>query len=159
MAIYYWASSLFFCVVCTCSETSFASDYQLEIYSFWIRDGDLCALPLSVLGSHRTYPMQVLCILPQSVWVHMCISPAMSRRHGFLGIFHPHWLLQYFLLLNPEGERFDGDIPLGLCSKVSHSLHIVQLWLSVFVPINFRSKLPCWWLSKEQICEWSRMLL
>lgn len=42
------------------------------------------------------------------------------------------------------------------CSKVSHSLCSVSLWVSVFVPILFKRKLLCWELSEALICEYSR---
>lgn len=48
---------------------------------------------------------------------------------------HP-WLFQSFCLLFPRALGFSGafdeDIPFRAhCSKVSHSLHFVQLWVSV----------------------------
>jgi hypothetical protein len=43
-------------------------------------------------------------------------------------------------------------------SKVSHFLHIVWLYISLFVPICFRKKMIWWWLSKAQIYEYNRSL-
>ena len=41
----------------------------------------------------------------------------------------------------PRGEEFDGDIPFRAeCSKVAHSLYIVQLWASASCPFYFRRK-------------------
>lgn len=44
-------------------------------------------------------------------------------------------------------------------SRVSPPLHMVQLWVFVFVPIHCRRELLWWWLSKTLVCECSRMLL
>lgn len=75
-------------------------------------------------------PVQVLCMLPQSLWVHMCISPIVSRKHYFLGVIH------YFIIflppiphrsLNPEGTHLIKLSHLGLitlsASKLSPSAH------------------------------------
>lgn len=60
----------------------------------------------------------------------------------------------------PWGERFDGDSPFrDQCSKVSHALHNVCLWVSVFVAICSRRKHLWWWMSKELIYEYNRMSL
>lgn len=49
-------------------------------------------------------------------------------------------------------EEFDGDIPFrSECPKVSHSLHIVQGWVSKFVPVYCRGTLLCWWLCRRLI--------
>lgn len=78
-----------------------------------------------------------------SLWVYVCVIPAVFRRPCFLGLFS---ILRRSL--------FKTD-----CSKVSPSLHIVQLWVSVFVPIYCRRGLLCRWLSETLICKYSRMLL
>jgi hypothetical protein len=60
----------------------------------------------------------------------------------------------------PWVEGCDRDIPFRAeCSKVSHSLHIIWLWVSIFIPIYCRRKLLWWWLSKTLIYEYSRMSL
>lgn len=44
-------------------------------------------------------------MLPQSLWIHKSISPAVPRRPCFLGVFHPNWLLLSFcLILGLEGR-------------------------------------------------------
>lgn len=61
---------------------------------------------------------------------------------------------------DPRGEEFDGNISFRAdYSKVSHSLHNVWLWVSVFVPICCRRKIACWWLSKALMYVFSRMPL
>ena len=41
-----------------------------------------------------------------------------------------------------SGERFDGGLPFRTeCAKVSHSLNIAQLWISIFGPYYCRRKL------------------
>lgn len=47
------------------------------------------------------------------------------------------------------GGEFDGDISFKAdSSKVSHSLCVVWLWVSVFVRICFKRKCLWWWLRK-----------
>lgn len=49
-----------------------------------------------------------------------------------------------------RGVGFDGDIPFRtVCSKISHPLHNVQLWVAAFVPICCRRKRLWWWLSDD----------
>jgi hypothetical protein len=44
--------------------------------------------------------------------------------------------------LSSEEELFGGDISFRAeCPKVSHSMHDVWLWVSVFVPIGCRRKI------------------
>jgi len=38
-----------------------------------------------------------MCVMPQYVCIHMCMSPVMSRRHSFLGFVH-HLCLPFLLL-------------------------------------------------------------
>jgi hypothetical protein len=77
----------------------------------------------------------------------MCDCPVMSRRPCALAVFHPLWLLQFFYLLFCRvpytlREGFDGDTPFqNECSRVFHSLHIVQVWVFVFVSIYSKRKL------------------
>lgn len=55
------------------------------------------------------------CALCSRLWVHMCVSPAVSGRRCLLGVTHP--LLQSFFLcssLSSLGEGFDEDILFGL---------------------------------------------
>ena len=62
-------------------------------WSSLVRDGSSCLFPLSVLGCHLVWTCEALCVLPGSLSVHMCVSSVVSRRHCFLGILHPIWLL------------------------------------------------------------------
>jgi hypothetical protein len=90
--------------------------------SVWVRGGGLCLL-FPVLGVHWLGPVLSVCAAT--------ISASL-------------WLFQSFCLLFhsvPElpGEELDGAIPFRTeCSKVSPSLHVVQLWDSMFVPIDCR---------------------
>lgn len=88
-----------------------------------------------------------LCIMPQSLSIHVCVSPVVSRMSGFLAVILPFWLLWSFCLLFLRvtwalRDGSDGDIPLRTqCSTVSHSLHAVHVWVSVFSPI-YRKRKP-----------------
>lgn len=98
----------------------------LELYLVWICAGPVCAATLPV-SSH----------------VH---SPVVSGRH--FPWCHPSlWLLHLSTPSSTEfpelwGEGFDEDMPFGTeCSKVSHILPTVQMWVSVLVPSYCRRKL------------------
>jgi hypothetical protein len=73
----------------------------------------------------------------QSLWVHVSFIRVGLEDLDFL-VTHPLWLLNSLCLLiwgfpDPWGEGSDGDIPFRVeCSKVSNSLHILRLWVSVF---------------------------
>ena len=67
----------------------------------------------------------------------MCVSPVVSRSSCFLGIPSP-LVLTIFLppflhsFLSPKGEGFNEDIPFRTeYSKLSYSLNIVWMWVSV----------------------------
>lgn len=77
--------------------------------------------------------------------IHMCISPVVSEEHCSLVVLHSILLLQpFFLLFLIWGFRggvwwryqFRTEF-----SHVSQSLHIIELWVSVLVPIY--SKFCC----------------
>lgn len=57
--------------------------------------------PLSLLISRMSSSLKlpVLCLLSWSLWVHLYSSPAVYRRHWFLGVIYPLWHLQSFGLL------------------------------------------------------------
>jgi hypothetical protein len=58
----------------------------------------------------------------------------------------------------PWGKGLDRDIRFkAKYCKVFHSLYIVWLWVSVFVPIYCGRKLLWWLLSKRLIYEYRRM--
>lgn len=83
---------------------------------------------------------------------------------GFLGVFYPTGsdnLLPPLpqSSLSPEWRELNGSIPFRTgCSNVSHSLQTVTLWVSVFVPTNFRRKILWGWLNEAEIYEYRRML-
>lgn len=84
-------------------------------------------------------PVQVSFMLPQSLQIHACIS---RERYFLLGalaliIFSPP-LLHRSLSNEEQGLRkaFRPE-----CSKASASLYIIQLWVSVLVPLRCRRKL------------------
>jgi hypothetical protein len=65
----------------------------------------------------------------------MCISPVVAGRHYFLEVIYHVWLLHFFAsssaaIPEPCGEGLNED---NACSKVFHSLDIVQLWVSVII--------------------------
>lgn len=41
-------------------------------------------------------PVQALSMLLLSLWIHLWISSVVSRKPCFLGVFHPHCLLELF---------------------------------------------------------------
>jgi hypothetical protein len=75
-----------------------------------------------------------VCMLPQSLWVHMCISPAILRRPCFHDVHHPTNSYSFNFLFHKVlwalRGRFDGDIPfmikwpLTLCMSGSGSLYL-----------------------------------
>jgi hypothetical protein len=86
--------------------------------------------------------MQALCMLPWSLWVHLCVSPDVSGRHCFLRIASHFWLLESFIPLSPKEKGFDEDIPFRTDRfKVAHSPHIILLRVSVFVPMYCKMEL------------------
>jgi hypothetical protein len=112
-------------MVCTPSETllektnfSFMTGCLLDIASglgMWmcIHLIQISAGTLSGLDLCRP------CACCNSLWVHKCISPAVSRRPCFLGVLHPHWLLHSLSpllqsFLNPEGSDLMETSHLGL---------------------------------------------
>ena len=89
-------------------------------------------------------PIQSLCMLSPSLWVHVWVRSAVSRRPCFLACLHFLYLLWFFCLLfnrvpEPKREEFDENIPFKtMNSEVSHTLCNVWLWVSVFVPCAAR---------------------
>lgn len=82
-------------------------------------------------------PMCLMCSAKVS-GVDMCIRFVVPGRHFSLGVIHPLWILDSFnlfflidiLALRDEGKWRNLKLK---CSKVSNSLRIVQLWISVLV--------------------------
>ena len=86
-------------------------------------------------------------VLPPSLCLHMCADHVDLESLVFLlsSVTSGSYTLSASSSMGfPEswGERFDGDVLFRYdCSMVSRSLHIVWLWVSVFVPICYRTKL------------------
>lgn len=111
----YWKGWFFSC----------ASRYQLDL-AFQVSTSPLTLHPT------RPRSVQTLCLLPWSLWVLMCVGPALFRRPCFLGVCYHLWLSQYFCLLF-EGLPWalkrglnEGDSRRTECSKVS----LVQIPIS-----------------------------
>lgn len=68
-----------------------ASKYQLYMIS-WLGVGPHVHFPALVLGPFWFEAVQVLCIQPLSLWVHMCIHLVVCRRQF-------HWSLPSLLVL------------------------------------------------------------
>lgn len=90
-----------------------------------------------------------------SLWGVVYGSPVLLHLEGFValvfsipsGSFNPSFSSTKF------PEPFDGRelIPFGTeCPKASHSLHIVQWYVSLFIPFYFRRR-NLWWLLKEAL--------
>lgn len=116
-------------------------------HSFLVRCGSHAHFPLSVPGPHLCRPnthCHGICefIYASGLLCMKTLSPCRHLSRLALTIFPPPlphipWAL----------EGFDKDIPFeDKCSKVSHSLHIVQLWVCL-VPIYCKKQLLWWWLS------------
>lgn len=108
---------------------------------------------------------QVLCILSQSLRVHMFQCPVMFKGHRFCGINHHLWLLTVFLILLPKdpwtvegGVWYVGPTQGPALHKSLHSLHIDELRVSASVVICLK-KFPWWGLRHTLICGYSNKSL
>lgn len=110
------------------------------------------------------------CMLPQSLWVNVCFNPVDLKDHFvcmFVYFWWPQSAMAVILLLwplpqaslSPAGKVWLRHTFRLECSSVSHFLHCVWMWVSMFVPMCYRGKLLWWWLSKTFICEYSRVSL
>lgn len=90
--------------------------------SIWVRDVGACTLFFWGLGASCRH-VQVLCLLYQSLWVHMSVSPVISWRP-----YCPLFPLTFTLFqaplvkssLSPEGGNLIAASLVGTeCSKVS----------------------------------------
>ena len=140
------------------------SSYQLD--SFFVRDGDPAHCPLVQYWELIWLScVQSLCLLPQSLWVHMCVSlQCLEGIASFVSSILPGFCSLFASsssgLPKPLGKWFDEDLPLrSEYSTICHSLHIAQLWVSVFIPIYCRRKHLWWWLSRTLIYGPSKLLL
>ena len=109
--------------------------------SFQARNGCLC--PLSFQLQHPSCRPWACCL---SLWEFICAAILLIEK-AFISLCPPSYLtltlflpplLWDFLIL--EGMEFKDTSLLrrSECLKVSHYLHNVQLWVSVFVPICCR---------------------
>lgn len=119
----------------------FSSRYHLQMASclgvgFWV---------------HAPFFMPGFSLLWISAWCHrfcefICAPGLLSDRHSFhsyLGAIHHLWLLECFHLpvdVWPLRERVRHPI-YGWASIVFHSLYIVQMWVSMLVPIYVKKLL------------------
>lgn len=81
-------------------------------------------------------PVQVLCLLPQ---------PLSSHQSGVSGTTTPgSYGLPTSSFSQIQGPCWEGlDIPfMTECSKLSHSMHVVQLWVSVLSTVYCKNELP-----------------
>lgn len=89
--------------------------------------------------------VQVLFILSQS-YEFICTPVLLYLEDSFLGVIHhPHSFNLSAPLphksLSPGREEFNKNIPFRtVCSKVSQSLHIVELWVSLLILIHCKKK-------------------
>lgn len=77
-------------------------------------------------------PMEAVGMLPQSLGIHICVSPVVFRRHCCLGVLCLFQILWFSMpsapgSLQPEGRDLMEAIFTDECSKVSHFLSIVCL--------------------------------
>lgn len=89
---------------------------------FWITDGDLCLLQL--LDPICCRALQASCSLPQSLWVHIHISPLVHRRPCSPDVCHPLYQSSCLLLLRlPWAQAgLEETPPLGLSIPKSLAL-------------------------------------
>lgn len=92
LAIYYWQWLM--PVLKNGLNTQWDSTRTNEIFnsdllsirnSFRVRDGGPVYFPRHHWDPIGLRTVQALCMLPQTLWVHMCISPVVCRKHCFFG--------------------------------------------------------------------------
>ena len=109
------------------------------------------------IAGHVAYPLRVVWFPRETLWVHMCTSAVDLESLVFLESSIPsgsHILFCLLFWMAPwslRGGIWWSHAIRTECSKLSHSLHIVWLWISVFVPICRRRKLLWRWVSKALI--------
>lgn len=158
-----WAWGLSLRMVCFPNETSLRKTFfRLWVLingdSFWVGDVGWA----NFLSQHwdliRPTTVQTPCILSKSLRIHMYIGTAVPRRPFVLGVLHSLRPLQ-IIIIPPlhlqdssrcEGEGFVGPF-WAECSNVSHSLHIIQLWLSLYLPLKDWRELLWWWVNKTTL--------
>lgn len=136
-------------IVCFPSETplekrkfSFASSCPLVVASgLGIETCIYFFQVLDTSGLHLCRP----CASYPSLCEFICASIFLLRGPCFFGVLHPWIIHSFHLLFNsvpwPWREGLYADIVFWAeCSTVSHSLHIVWVWVSVFDLICCRRK-------------------
>ena len=134
------------------NKFSFSSDYQLATAS-WL--GLRTCIPFSFQLENPVWcrAMQAPHLPSHSLWVNMWVAPAVLRRHCFLNILHPLWLLHSLCIFQRVHWALMKGIwwrqPLLELSVLrSLLLHNLWVWVSVFIPICCRNTLLCLWLIK-----------
>lgn len=86
---------------------------------------------------------QLLCMLSQALWVHMCSYPMVSRQQYFLKFLYHFWLLNFFFPLfhsDPERKACNVNVFFGAeHSSVSFSTFwpIVGLYFTIYCKKTF----------------------
>lgn len=144
---------------------SLAISCQLEMAS-WLGMEILFPFFLPVLITSLAWRCAGPIHVATSLWVHSycqlcqfyCVWKTVSLVSSALSGSCNLSASSFTYACQPWDEGLGEDIPLGTgCSKVSHSLYIVQLWLSIFVPIYYSKKSLWWWLNKTLVYGYSRM--
>lgn len=108
--------------------------YHLQKASWW-GGGTLGSFPFIFCAEIFVWfeSVQVLCMLPQSPWVHMRFFSCLFGDPWFFGVLHPRCFLPPLLLFyEPWGEGIEGDIPFRTkCFEVSVSLCIMSGFVSL----------------------------
>lgn len=156
LANYFWASGLQRRVFETPSGTSLGEKNPLcqqvliiNSYLVWVY---FMSISLFQCWDFVLFvPMQVLCLLPQPLWVQMYNSPVGFGRQ-FPQIHLPSLALTIFYILSHRSPSFGQGsrkkIPhLGPSAPKSLTLHTVQLCISVLLPIKCKKKHLWWGLS------------
>lgn len=90
--------------------------------------------PFSVLGPCLAWT-HILCVLPKSLWIHVCISPVVFGRNCFLGVSTLTFIIFASLPLQTLRRGVWWIHPIYNRVIQSLSLCIVRLWVSVLIPI------------------------
>lgn len=135
-----WALELFASQWNSAGELVFLCEHLSIRYSFWV---SACVYFCSQCWESIWF---ILCTLPQSVSSYMCWSCC-----GMSSIPSASYIVLPPLPQGPMSPvGTDENIPFNTeCSQVSHSLHIAQLWVSLFALIYCRRKCLWWWLGKN----------
>lgn len=148
---------------------------EVSIANSFLAGVGLCSLPpTSSWDCICLELLQVLFMLSQCLWRHVCTSPAVCGTCCFLGITHHLRLLKsvYFFpheSLNLEERSLIKVSHLGPRAPVSHCLHSVRLWnfilITIFLYSFFRVDLlllrkPChhWYCKYQQDFHYIQML-